>query len=348
LDVHTRIVHMMPQNTATNNDTQPWKNHGSKDFGYGIVTSFRACKNCGEIGHTSKECYERCPHCDASHPNEECPTTQISCYLCEGTDHVPVQCHLYLLVQRMNQRAKDDMIQSIGRIHEDTMPKMSVDTEVKSQKTAYLSTTKCCYICGEEGHISNNCTTKRERFPTYVVEFGDQKFEDLLAREKPKKRKKSNKSNTKVHGQVICRTCHQPGHFANECSENRMNEAKERDEQRSNLKEVISPDECHECHKIGHFSWDCPGRRKNNRFATGYHVANKEHRKDIKLVTCFECKEKGHYANECPENKNVSFKKKDPSLVTCFKCGNKGHYANKCPERNNLMTAYRQPTDLDN
>ena len=83
LDAHTQIVQMMSQNMASNNNNLRRKNHGSKEFEDGDATSPRACKICGEIGHTSKECHERCPNCDTSHPNEECPTTQISCFLCE-------------------------------------------------------------------------------------------------------------------------------------------------------------------------------------------------------------------------------------------------------------------------
>ena len=31
-------------------------------------------KPCGEIGHNHKEHKDECPHCEESHPAEECPT----------------------------------------------------------------------------------------------------------------------------------------------------------------------------------------------------------------------------------------------------------------------------------
>ena len=58
LDAHTQIVQMMSQNIARNNDNLPQKIQDCKEFKDDVATSLRACKTCGEIGHTSKECYE--------------------------------------------------------------------------------------------------------------------------------------------------------------------------------------------------------------------------------------------------------------------------------------------------
>ena len=40
-----------------------------------------ACKICGEIGHTHEEHKSGCPHCEENHPAEECPTSQVTCFL---------------------------------------------------------------------------------------------------------------------------------------------------------------------------------------------------------------------------------------------------------------------------
>ena len=193
---------------------------------------------------------------------------------------MPAQCHLYPMVQRMNQQAKDEIFQSIGKIHEDTRSKMNVETEVKPQKAAHSTSTKCCYTCGEEGHISSNCTRKRERFPTYVVEYEDQQLEDLLALEKPKK-KKYNNSKEKDLSQVICYTCRHPGHYVNECPEKKNKGISTRSfvadkEHKKDLNHIT----CFKCKETGHYASECP--EKNN-------------------VTCYKCKNKGHYANKCPE-----------------------------------------------
>ena len=48
-----------------------------------------ACRICGQIGHTQEEHKDECPNCEGSHLAEECPTRQITCFLCEGTTHYP-------------------------------------------------------------------------------------------------------------------------------------------------------------------------------------------------------------------------------------------------------------------
>ena len=109
--------------------------------------------------------------------------------------------------------------------------------------------------------------------------------------------------------QVICDTCHHPGHYANECPE-KKNKAIELEEEQGTFKKYISQVECHECHKMGHYSWDCPEKKKNKGIATRGYVADKEHRKDLSHVTCFKCKEEGHYISECPERKLQNIKGK--------------------------------------
>jgi cellular nucleic acid-binding protein len=304
LDAHTQIVQMMSQNIASNNGNLPHQNQGSKEFEDGVVTSRRACKICGEIGHTSKECCEQCPHCDTSHPNGECPVTHVSCFLCEGTTHVPAQCHLFPKVQRMNQQAKDGICQSIGKIHDDTGIKIKGESEVKLHETTLAFTTKCCYTCGEEGHISSNCTRKRERLPTYVVEFEDQELEDLLALGKPKKKKKRrNNSKEKEISQVLCYNCKEPGHYASHCLGKKKNKAKEQEEEKCTLNKDSSQVECHECQKLGHYSWDCLEKMKGKGDATRDYVVNKKRKKDLTKVVCFKCKNKGHYSRDCQEKR---------------------------------------------
>ena len=63
-----------------------------------------ACKICGEIGHTQEEHKDGCPHCEEKHPAEECPTSQVTCFFCEGTTHYPAQCHIYPTVQQTIQK----------------------------------------------------------------------------------------------------------------------------------------------------------------------------------------------------------------------------------------------------
>jgi hypothetical protein len=40
---------------------------------------------------------------------------QVTCFLFEGINHVPVECKFYSMVQRMNQQAKDEPCQLLGK-----------------------------------------------------------------------------------------------------------------------------------------------------------------------------------------------------------------------------------------
>jgi hypothetical protein len=148
LDDHSRIVQMMSQIVASTNNSLPQDDHGGKPTKVDVEMTLQACKRCGEIGHTSKDCHEECPYCDTSYPIGECPMSQVTCFLCEGTNHVPVECKFYSTVQRMNQQAKDRMSQLLRKTPEDGSPKMNVDLKV--METAHDTTTKCCYSCEEE------------------------------------------------------------------------------------------------------------------------------------------------------------------------------------------------------
>jgi hypothetical protein len=99
LDDHSRIVQMMSQIMASTNNSLPQNDHGGKEPRDDAVMTLRVCKVCGEIGHTSKQCHEQCPYCDMSHPIGDCPMTQVTCFLCEGINHVPTDCKFYSMVQ---------------------------------------------------------------------------------------------------------------------------------------------------------------------------------------------------------------------------------------------------------
>ena len=105
-----------------------------------------ACKICGEIGHTHKEHKEECPNCEGSHPVEECPTRQITCFLCEGTTHYPAQCHIYPLVQRTIQQKEEAMKGALMESLEEPVMKKEVEDTPKEEPIKPC--TKSCYSCG--------------------------------------------------------------------------------------------------------------------------------------------------------------------------------------------------------
>jgi hypothetical protein len=88
----------MPQILASTNDNLPQNNLGNNKPRDNAKKTLQACRICGEIGHMSEECQEQCHHCNTSHPTRECPMTQVTCFLCDGTNHVPRECKFYFTV----------------------------------------------------------------------------------------------------------------------------------------------------------------------------------------------------------------------------------------------------------
>jgi hypothetical protein len=99
LDDHSRIVQMMSQILASTNNNLPQNNFGSKEPRGDAEITLQACKICGEIGYTSKGCREWYSYCDVNHPTKKCPMAHITCFLCNGINHVPTKCKLYFTVQ---------------------------------------------------------------------------------------------------------------------------------------------------------------------------------------------------------------------------------------------------------
>jgi hypothetical protein len=148
LDDHSRIVQMMSQILASTNNNLPQNDHRSKGPRDDAEITLLACKICGEIGHMSKGCREQCSYCDTNHSVGECPMAQVTWFLCDGINHVPIECNIYPTVQRMNQQAKEGLSQLLENTPEDGRPKIKVETKV--MEIAHNITTKCCFSCEEE------------------------------------------------------------------------------------------------------------------------------------------------------------------------------------------------------
>jgi hypothetical protein len=142
----------------------------------------------------------------------------------------------------MNQQAEDRMSQLPGKTPKDGTPKMKVDLKVV--ETTHNPTTKCCYSCEEEGHLSRNCSRKRESFPTAVVEYGENEVRDLLALERPKKKKDNSK--------VLCFKCKELGHYVDKCS-GRYNKVNGQDRVKRDIRLVT----CYKCKQKGHYADKC-------------------------------------------------------------------------------------------
>jgi hypothetical protein len=205
LDDHSRMVQMTPQILASTN--LPQDNHCNNKLGGEPTTTMLACKICGEIGHPSGECPEQC---NTSHSARECPMAKVTCFLCDGIDHVPRECKFYFTVQQMNQQAKDRLSHLLERTPE--VRRLKAKVEAKDKEEVPDTTAKSCLTSRKQERLPGNCTKKRERFSTTVVEYQENEVTELLALELPTKKKKDL-------SHVTCFKCKQKGHYLNQCPE---------------------------------------------------------------------------------------------------------------------------------
>jgi hypothetical protein len=164
------------------------------------------------------------------------------------------------MVDKVNQQVKQ-------KIHH-SLRKASVEFEPK--ETEYVVTTK---RNNPRGRLQHNYK-KRERFPTIVMEYEKQELEDLLALEKPRKKKDIS--------QVECHECKRLGHYSWDCPD------KEKNKEIKKRSYVINGGQKDRAQDKGF-----------NHRESGHYAPERYNGKDVSLVTCYKCGDKGHYANKC-------------------------------------------------
>src|ERR1041385_3906905 len=91
---------------------------------------------------------------------------------------------------------------------------MKEDVKDPLEETSTPVCIKSCYSCGEEGHISKNCTKMGDKylgkFPIIEMEYDQQEIEDWSNIERSRKKHK-------VFGSVMCWHCNKDGRYAPGC-----------------------------------------------------------------------------------------------------------------------------------
>jgi hypothetical protein len=127
LDDHSRMVQMMPQILASTNLLQDHQCNRKMEKAF--KTTMPVCKIYGEAGHPSEECPEKCHRCTTSHSTREYPRDKVTCFLCDGIDHIPKECKFYFTVQQMNQQAREKLRHLIEGAPEAQVPRVKMEAK---------------------------------------------------------------------------------------------------------------------------------------------------------------------------------------------------------------------------
>ncbi|CAM0874773.1 unnamed protein product [Alopecurus aequalis] len=73
----------------------------------------QACTRCGKLGHVARGQEEKCSSCDVSHAIGECTMHAVTCFLCEGSDHVPAKCPLQRAVTAATQLSRVNLLAAL-------------------------------------------------------------------------------------------------------------------------------------------------------------------------------------------------------------------------------------------
>jgi hypothetical protein len=142
------------------------------------------------------------------------------------------------MVDKVNQQVKQKIHPSLGK----------ASAEFEPKGTEYFDTTQ---RNNPRVRLQNNYK-KRERFPTIVMEYEKQELEDLLAMEKPKRKKDIS--------QVECHECKRLGHYSWGCpdKEKRKESDKRGHEINGGQKKDCVQVNCFNCRESGHYATNCP------------------------------------------------------------------------------------------
>ena len=117
-----------------------------------------ACKICGDIGHTHTEHKDQCPNCDAHHPNSQCPTSLVTCFLCEGISEFEIDY--------TEQELNDLLALEKPKKNKCKNQKINVPSYTSNPKPSKVLVKKdlshiTCRKCKKTGHYADKCSQRK-------------------------------------------------------------------------------------------------------------------------------------------------------------------------------------------
>ncbi|XP_055933116.1 probable ATP-dependent RNA helicase vasa-like isoform X2 [Argiope bruennichi] len=165
---------------------------------------------------------------------------------------------------------------------------------------------KGCFNCGEEGHMSRDCPTKRSGGNSGSRGGACYKCneEGHMARDCPNS---ESTGRSRGGGGSSCYKCNEEGHMARDCPNAESGGGRSRG------------GACYKCNEEGHMARDCPNSDNTGRSQGGGGGRG----------SCYKCNEEGHMARDCPNSESGG--RSRGAGGACFKCNEEGHMARDCP-----------------
>ena len=219
LEEQSQLMLKVTNQMISMEENYPKRVYDNKDDKNIILDGAPACIICGDKDHTSKEHEDQCPNCEEEHPVGQCPTSQVTCYLCEGNDHVPTQCPIYAIVEQRKQEgskyAKNVDDKGKGPLippNKTTQFKGSKKPKKPKQDMSLVQ----CRKCKEMGHYPSGCPENPKNKEIGQVVCNNCKELGHYVATCPQEQRKELQD-------IHCFNCKEPGHYVSNCPEKMKN-----------------------------------------------------------------------------------------------------------------------------
>jgi len=259
----------------------------------------------------------------------------ITCFICEGKDHVPAQCRLSPVLTAVTQyhresfratlkKAMTEMRRTLTPVkpsgefpHDEEVPKVSN------------------FSSSGDGHSERNNTIRSE-----VPDSDDTSHATMM-----------DKAVALV-SKSTCLSCHEEGHCANKCPRKKPSGELELDVTcgKKKLSEELGLCDitCFICHDKGHKSYSCPKQKPPGELVPcddSHECQFKGASETAPEVSRLSHGEEDHCYGKSPIRSQAPYSDKAScsatrdtevtlvSKLACFNCHEEGHYKNKCPRK---------------